>query len=178
MGEVEPPPIQLLLLLKMVNLAPKGRNDGHVFDYSQITDSIFIGSDLCKGNVCPIHGPEFESLGILVELNLSAERKEIPPDGIDIYSWIPVADGYAPTQEQLDIGTAIMDEAVSQGKRVYVHCKNGHGRSPTMVAAYLIRYQGKGVDEAIDFVARARPEIHVEGAQKEALNKFLERWSK
>lgn len=162
----------------MVNLPPRGRNDGHVFDYSQITDNIFIGSDLCKGNTCPIHGPEFEALGILVELNLSAERKEIPPDGIDIYSWLPVADGYAPTQEQMDIGTAIMDEAIKQGKRVYVHCKNGHGRSPTMVAAYLIRYQGKGVDEAIDFVAGARPEIHVEETQKEALNKFLERWLK
>ncbi|MBI4153464.1 dual specificity protein phosphatase family protein [Candidatus Woesebacteria bacterium] len=162
----------------MVNLPPRGRNDGHVFDYSQITDNIFIGSDLCKGNSCPVHGPEFEALGILVELNLSAERKEIPPDGIDIYSWLPVADGYAPTQEQMDIGTAIMDEAIKQGKRVYVHCKNGHGRSPTMVAAYLIRYQGKGVDEAIDFVAGARPEIHVEETQKEALNKFLERWLK
>lgn len=172
------PAIQSRLLLKMLNLPPKGRNDGHVFDYSQITDNIFIGSDLCQGNTCPIHGPEFESLGILVELNLSAERKETPPDGIDIYSWLPVADGYAPTQEQLDIGTAIIDEAVSQGKRVYVHCKNGHGRSPTLVAAYLIRYQGKLVDEAIGSIREKRPEIHIENSQKEALTKFLERWSK
>lgn len=156
----------------------KGRNDGHVFDYSKITEQIYIGSDLCKGMVCPIHGPEFEALGILVELNLSVEKKEIPPDGIDVYSWIPVPDGYAPSPEQLDIGTAIIDEAVKGEKKVYVHCANGHGRSPTMVAAYLIRYQGKGVDEAIDFVAGARPEIHVEETQKEALSKFLERWSK
>lgn len=162
----------------MVNLPPKGRNDGHVFDYSTITDNIYIGSDLCKGNSCPVHGPEFESLGILVELNLSAERKEIPPDGIDIYSWIPVADGYAPTQEQLDIGTAIMDEAVKQGKKVYVHCTNGHGRSPTMAAAYFIKYQGKSVDEATEAIKVKRPEIHIEDTQKEALNKFLERWSK
>lgn len=162
----------------MLNLPSKGRNDGHIFDYSKITEQIFIGSDLCKGNSCPVHGPEFEALGILVELNLSAERKEIPPDGIDIYSWLPVADGYAPTQEQLDIGTAIINEATKQGKKVYVHCKNGHGRSPTMVAAHLIRYQRKLVDEAIEFIREQRPEIHIENVQKEALNKFQERWSK
>lgn len=178
MGGRRPPQTQLHLLLKMVNLPPRGRNDGHVFDYSQITDNIFIGSDLCKGNSCPVHGPEFEALGILVELNLSAERKEIPPDGIDIYSWIPVANGYAPTQEQLDIGTSIIDEAVKQEKKVYVHCTNGHGRSPTMVSGYLIRYQGKTVDEAIESIKEKRPEIHIEDVQKDALNKFLEKWSK
>lgn len=159
-------------------MEPKGRNDSHTFDYSKITDDIYIGSDLCKGMVCPIHGPEFEALGILVELNLSVERKEIPPDGIDVYSWLPVADGYPPTPEQLDIGTAIINEAVSKGKKVYVHCKNGHARSPTMVAAYLIRFQGKSIEEAIDLIKDIRPEIHIEENQKKALEAFRDRWSK
>lgn len=156
----------------------KGRNDGHVFDYSKITEQIYIGSDLCQGMVCPIHGPEFEALGILVELNLSVEKKEIPPDGIDVYSWIPVPDGYAPSQEQFDIGTAIINEAIKGEKKVYIHCSNGHGRSPTMIAAYLIRYQRKSVDEAIESIREKRPEIHIEDIQKEALSKFLERWLK
>lgn len=159
-------------------LTPRGRNDLHTFDYSKITDSIYVGSDLCRGKVCPIHGPEFEQLGILVELNLSVERKEIPPDGIDIYAWIPVVDGYAPTQEQLDIGTSIINEAVCKGKSVYVHCKNGHGRSPTMVAAYLVRYARYQVGEAINLIRKKRSEIHIEDTQKEALEKFAKRWSK
>lgn len=156
----------------------KGRNDGHVFDYSEITEQIYIGSDLCQGMVCPIHGPEFEALGILVEINLSVEKKETPPDGIDVYAWIPVPDGYAPSQEQMDMGTALIDAAVKGGKKVYVHCSNGHGRSPTLVAAYLIRYQGKSLDEATQFVKNKRPEVHIEDTQMEALRKFLERWSK
>jgi len=159
-------------------MEPKGRHDSHIFDYSKITDNIYIGSDLCKGMVCPIHGPEFEALGVLVELNLSVERKEIPPDGIDIYSWLPVADGYPPTTEQLSIGTSIMNEAISGGKKVYVHCKNGHARSPTMVAAYLIRFQGKSVDEAIDLIKSKRSEIHIEENQRQALEAFKEKWSK
>jgi protein-tyrosine phosphatase len=152
--------------------------DDHIFDYSQITENIYIGSDLCKGMSCPVHGPEFEKLGILVELNLSVEKKEIPPDGIDIYAWIPVADDHAPTPEQLDIGTAIINEAVMHGKKVYIHCKNGHGRSPTMVAAYFIRYQGKSVDEAVAMILHHRNEVHLEFEQREALGKFLEKYSK
>jgi protein-tyrosine phosphatase len=150
--------------------------DNHQTDYSQITDQIYIGSDLCLGMSCSIHGREFEELGILVELNLSAEKKEIPPDGIDIYSWIPIGDKHAPTQEQLDIGSAIIHEAVSNGRKVYVHCKNGHGRSPTMVAAYFIRYEGKTVDEAIATILHERNEVHLEYSQREALGKFEKRW--
>ncbi|KKU10175.1 MAG: hypothetical protein UX13_C0018G0009 [Candidatus Woesebacteria bacterium GW2011_GWB1_45_5] len=154
------------------------KDNGHIFDYSAITDNIYIGSDLCKGMVCPVHGPEFEKLGILVELNLSAEKKEIPPDGIDVYAWIPTGDKHAPTQDQLDLGTALVDEAVKKEKKIYIHCKNGHGRGPTIVAAYLIRYQGKLVDEAIEYITEKRGETHLEGVQKEALRTFLERWSK
>lgn len=152
--------------------------DKHIFDYSQITGNIYIGSDLCKGMSCPVHGPEFEKLGILVEINLSVEKKETPPDGIDIYAWIPVADKHAPTQEQLDLGTAIINEAVRNGKNVYVHCKNGHGRSPTMVAAYFIRYQGKTPDEAVAMILHHRNEVHLGFEQREALGKFEERFTK
>lgn len=155
-----------------------GRGDSHIFDYSKITDNIYIGSDLCKGAVCPIHGPEFNALGILVELNLSVEKKEIPPDGIDIYSWIPVADGYPPTEDQMDIGTGIINEAVSKGKNVYVHCQNGHARSPTMVAAYLVRYKGMTVKDALKLIKEKRPEVHPEVNQIAALNEFAKRWSK
>lgn len=159
-------------------LEPKGRNDSHVFDYSKIEDLVYVGSDLCRGRNCPSHDKEFRSLGIRVELNLSAEKKEIPPDDVDIYSWIPVVDGYAPSQDQLDIGAAIINQAISNKNVVYVHCKNGHGRSPTMVAAFLIKYKGMGVGEAINSITQKRPEIHIEDSQRKALEEFKLRWSR
>lgn len=162
----------------MSRLKPKGRNDSHLFDYSQITDQIYIGSDLCKGSVCPVHGPEFKKLGVCVELNLSAEKKETPPDEIDSYTWMPVVDGYPPSLDQLNIGTAVINQAIENGETIYVHCKNGHGRSPTMVAGYLIRYRGMSVDEAVKFIAKRRPEIHIEKNQKSALAKFSKKWLK
>ena len=161
---------------EMSRLKPKGRNDNHLFDYSKITGKIYIGSDLCKGSVCPVHGPEFKKLGVCVEINLSAEKKEMPPDEIDSYTWMPVVDGYPPSFDQLNIGTSVINQAIKNGETVYVHCKNGHGRSPTMVVAYLIRYRDMGVDEAINFIAKKRPEIHIEKSQKSALKDFAKKW--
>ncbi len=40
---------------------------------------------------------------------------------------------------------------------VYIHCKSGKGRSAAVVAAYLMKYQGKTLDEAIAIVQRDRP---------------------
>jgi protein tyrosine phosphatase len=159
-------------------LKPKGRGDDHTFDYSKIIDKLYIGSDLCKGSDCPVHHEEFGTLGINVEINLSKERRETPPRHIDSYSWIPVVDGHAPNQVQLNIGTSIINEAVSKNKKIYVHCKNGHGRSPTMVAAYLIRFKNYDVDQAVNFISKKRSEVHIEDTQRKALRKYKSRWSK
>jgi protein-tyrosine phosphatase len=161
----------------MRKLEPRGRNDGHTFDFSQITEDIFIGSDLCKGGVCPIHSEQFKALGVCVELNLTAEKKEIPPDDMDLYAWLPVIDGYAPSIDQLDLGTSVISQAIESGKKVYVHCTNGHGRSPTMVAAYLIRFKNYSVKKAIDWIMQNRPEIHIENTQMKALKEFSKKWS-
>jgi len=153
---------------------PKGRNDGHIFDYSHITDKIIIGSDLCKGGVCLIHSEEFKKLGVSVEINLSAENNELPPKDIEIgYVWLPVVDGYAPSQEQLEMGTCLIDTAVNMGKTVFVHCKNGHARSPTLVAAYLVKYKGMNLDDAFKLIKEKRPESHIEQSQGVALKEFI-----
>ena len=163
---------------KMNNLSPKGRNDSHQFDYSQITDQLFIGSDFCKGGVCLLHAEQFKKLGVSVELNLSDEENELPPKEIETYSWLPVVDGYAPSPTQLDIGTSVIDGTISNGKKVYVHCKNGHGRSPSMVAAYLVRYKGYSIGQAVREIEQKRPETHIEETQKRALVDFQRKWSK
>ena len=144
-------------------------SDGHQFEISQITDLIFIGSDLCRGMVCPIHGPEFESLGICGEVNLEVEHPETPPPQLDAYLWLPVEDKQAPRPDQLIVGTSFIHEMVKLNNKVYVHCKNGHGRSPTLVIAYLMKYDNKTLDQALELVRQKRPEVHLEETQLQAL---------
>ncbi|HBC73133.1 MAG: Dual specificity protein phosphatase [Candidatus Amesbacteria bacterium GW2011_GWB1_47_19] len=146
--------------------------DGHRTDYSQITENIIIGSDLCPGPGCPVHSEEFKNLGVCAEVNLEIERNEKPTPGIDVYLWLPTEDKQAPNPDQLAIGTAAINEMVKTNKTIYVHCRNGHGRSPTMVAAYLIRYRNMGVSEAIALIKQKRPEIHPEEVQIKALEEF------
>jgi len=157
---------------------PAGRNDGHIMDYTKIDDNIYIGSNLCKGSVCPVHEPEFTKLGVCVEINLDNEKKETPPDNIDTYVWMPVVDGHPPSPDQLDLGSALINQAVKNNKTVYVHCKNGHGRSPTLIAAYYIRYYRITLSEAEKIIKKKRSEIHIEKTQIKALKDFEQKWLK
>jgi len=161
-----------------MNSKPMGRNDRHVVDYSQITKHIIVGSNLCDRQICPIHGQEFKDLDVCVEINLDNQRREIPPEQLESYTWIPVIDGHAPRQVQLDIGSAIMDIAAKNNKKVYIHCKNGHARGPTMVVAYFIKYKGMTVSEAEQKIKDKRPEIHIEDIQRKALDVFEKKWLK
>ncbi|MBI1871975.1 dual specificity protein phosphatase family protein, partial [Candidatus Collierbacteria bacterium] len=56
-------------------------------------------------------------------------------------------------------------------KKTYVHCTHGHGRAPTLVAAYLIK-KGKSTKDALDFIKSKRPSIHLDDPQVDALIEY------
>lgn len=146
--------------------------EDHATEHSQITDKIFIGSNMCIGPNCPVHCTRFREMGIRAEINLEIERDESPSPCVEAYLWLPVPDHAAPLVEQLMIGTAAMNEMIQRGMKVYVHCEKGHGRSPTLVAAYFIRYENMTPDAAVSKVWEKRPEIHLEEVQMKALEEF------
>lgn len=144
-----------------------------ILEYNQITDGIYIGTNQC----CQVHfDEELKKEGIEADISLEEERIDTP-FGVKFYTWIPIKNHIAPTNEQFDFGIAVLDKFVSMKKKVYIHCQNGHGRAPTMVAAYLIK-KGKSVDEAIDFIKKKRPTIHLENIQKESLIEFSKSFNK
>lgn len=136
-------------------------------EYSYITDGIYIGTNQC----CHTHFDEkLKHEGIEADISLEGERVDTP-FGVQFYTWIPIKNHTAPTIEQLEFGVVTLEKLVAMKKKIYVHCQNGHGRAPTMVAAYLIK-KGKSVDEAIKFIKEQRPTIHLEEVQREALKGF------
>lgn len=140
----------------------------HNLEFSKITDQIYLGTNMC----CVHHFSKLKSLGVSADVDLEEEKSERPQD-LEAYLWLPVKDHTAPTQTQLKIGAGTINEMVKAGKKVYVHCKNGHGRAPTMIAAYFI-LTGKTPTEAVELVKSRRPEIHLEDSQFKALEKFWE----
>ncbi len=50
-----------------------------------------------------------------------------------------------------------LDELLSAGHKVYLHCTAGVGRSPTVAIAWLIQRQGWSAEQAHQWVTRRRP---------------------
>lgn len=140
------------------------------FEYNYITDGIYIGTNQC----CQTHfDEELKKEGITADISLEKNRLDAP-FGVDFYVWIPVENHTAPKHDQLEFGTSVLEKLISMGKKVYVHCKNGHGRAPTLVAAYLVK-KGKSPEESIAFIKSKRPAIHLQDAQIEALKTWTQR---
>lgn len=144
--------------------------ESHVseLDFSQVSEQIFLGTNLCCDNQA--HLGILSKMGVTAEIDLE-EEKQITPPKITIYLWLPTKDKTAPTLDQIEAGVALMHSLVKTGKKVYVHCRLGHGRSPTLIAAYFIS-EGKTLEEAIKIIKAARPEIHLESSQLEVLHEY------
>ena len=136
-------------------------------EFNYIADGIYIGTNRC----CQM---DFDAVLVKEEItyDISLEKERIDaPYGVTSYVWIPVEDHQAPTQEQIEFGVFVLEKIVAMGKKVYVHCKNGHGRAPTLVAAYFIK-QGNTVDEAIAIIKEKRQTTHLEEVQVQALHQW------
>jgi len=140
-------------------------------DYHYITDGIYIGTNQC----CEMHfSEELIKKGISADISFEEKRLD-QPFGVKFYVWLPVKNHTAPSQEQLKFGVAVLDQLVKIHKKVYVHCRSGHGRAPTLVAAYLVR--GGATSEAAEkFIKSKRPSIHLERVQRAALKK-ISQWT-
>lgn len=136
-------------------------------EYDYITDGIFLGTNGC----CKIHFDEgLAKKGITADISLEGERVD-EAQGISSYLWLPVSDKTAPSQSQLRLGVTVMRKLKKMNEKMYVHCRNGHGRAPTLVAAYLV-CSGMSAEEALQFIEKRRPAIHLEDVQIEALEEF------
>ena len=89
------------------------------------------------------------------------------------YVCLPVLDTCAPTRQQLQDAVAWIAEHLAHGG-VFVHCAAGHGRSATIVAAYLLHSQKViGVQEAVEFIRNKRPKISLGEGQLAVLQEYF-----
>ena len=139
------------------------------FEYSEITPDIFLGTNMC----CQVHfDEELSKKGVTADISLEEERLDAP-FGVESFLWLPTKDDRPPNPSQLQVGVDTIASLIKNGEKVYVHCKFGHGRSPTLVAAYLIS-QGKSVEDALSIIKEQRPSIHLDPSQIKALEAFQE----
>lgn len=152
------------------NMAPMHAAE---IDYNHIADGIYIGTNQC----CQMHFDDSlkNKEGITADISLEQDKLDAP-FGVEFYLWMPVADHTAPNPDQLILGALALEQFVAMGRKVYVHCKNGHGRAPTLVAAYLI-FNDYKVQEAMSLIKKMRPATHFQDAQIKALEEFKKKIS-
>jgi hypothetical protein len=90
----------------------------------------------------------------------SASSKVTAPQG-GAFKNTSVPDYRAVDLDEIDVGADWIKAQMDAGKVTYVHCKSGKGRSATMVAAYLMKYEGYSLDGAVALIKGQRPQVSI-----------------
>ena len=137
------------------------------FQYSQITKYVFIGTNMC----CRKHlDNELKKKRIKSVISLE-KRKVDRPLGVEYYLWLPTKDKEPLTLSKLKVGVALLKETSGEKIRSYVHCQYGHGRAPTLVAAFLVS-GGMDTEDAFALIKEKRPDIHPNRKQVAMVKRF------
>ena len=134
---------------------------------SEITPQLYLG-----GQYGLKMTPRLKKFGITAIVNMrqhSVHAQSIA-QGYD-YLHLPTPDWHAPSLEHLHQGVTFITKVIASGGKVYIHCRLGEGRGPTMALAYLMS-TGLTLEDALSTVKKVRPFIRPSGAQIAQLKNF------
>ena len=87
---------------------------------------------------------------------------------------IPTVDFTEPSLEHIKLAVEFIDRQRAESKSVYVHCKSGRGRSPTVVLCWLIQFHNLSPLEAFEMLRKRRPQVISGLNQRSCVGQF---WS-
>lgn len=125
-------------------------------NFSWVIDGMLAGCGL------PVTDDEFDWVVAQgIKSIVTVREVALPSDwfnGGDIdYLHLAVEDFGAPNLEELVQAVDFIDQQISSGRPVMVHCAAGKGRTGAVLAAYLVKKQSLTADQAIDKVRDMRP---------------------
>jgi hypothetical protein len=134
---------------------------------SLVTPNLYVGGQYALRAV-----DDLERHGVtgIVNMRMHSVHKDIKGLKMRICN-LPTPDYHAPSQENLRKGVAFIQNEVDNNGKVYIHCRMGEGRGPTMAIAYLIS-TGLTYADAYALVQKVRTFINPTAVQREALHEY------
>ncbi|KAI9437354.1 protein-tyrosine phosphatase-like protein [Russula earlei] len=134
---------------------------------SQITANIFLGSQYTLLGL-----QKLKALGItaIVNMRLHPVYAESKYEGFH-YLHLPTVDNTPPSIDTLLKGIDFVALEIKSGGKVYIHCRQGLGRGPTMTIAYLIS-TGLTYEDAFALVKKVRTFINPRPGQIQRLKEL------
>ena len=131
-------------------------------DFTEIiSDQFWIGASPSRAELETLKKQNGPKVAILDLTRSADEEKWCDQLGILYDDRVPVIpEDYAPIPiTKLKLVSRIVDDDISQGRKVFLHCKAGIGRSPTCAVAYLV-HCGTALSEAKEMVQGKRQIWH------------------
>lgn len=131
----------------------------HRTDTLEPDANLILKGSLWLGNLRVAHDPRFIGRKrIRYIVNATKNTQNVFP--FIRYFVFPFRDidmRYQNLLPMMENGADAIHRAVSSGSTILVHCKNGHHRSASIVALYLMKYHGMTLVDAIMFIKKKRP---------------------
>jgi protein-tyrosine phosphatase len=127
-------------------------------DFTEIiSEQLWVGAAPSKSDLETLKSKNGPKLAILDLTRNPQEEKWCSQLGIMYDDRVPrIDDDYTPISiPKLKLVSRIVDDDISQGRKVFLHCKAGIGRSPTCAVAYLV-HCGTSLSEAKEMVQGIR----------------------
>jgi protein-tyrosine phosphatase len=136
--------------------------------FTLVAHNLYLGRRLTPREVRQAHAVGWQAV-----LDLAAEFAEVRRlQRLPNYRSLPVLDATAPTWEHLHVAVEWLRQQVARGP-VLVHCALGHGRSVTVVVAYLLTAgRAPTLQEGLTWLRSQRRGVGLHSCQRNLLRRY------
>jgi len=132
-------------------------------NFSWITDQLAVGEAPTEQKLKALAKAK---VAAVVDIRSEASDNQSLMKDLQLqYFHAVVDDCYPPSLNQLIEIYKFVDPLLDSGKKVFVHCQNGYGRSPLVTAAIMI-HRGMTTEEALKLLYEKHPVTTLTAMQK------------